>query len=450
MGIFKAYDIRGLYPEEIDARTARLIGRAVAEVLEARTCAVGRDCRLSGEELERAAIEGLLEAGCGVHEIGPCTTPMNYFAGGHLETDAALMITASHNPGHYNGFKVSGQGARPISYETGLGTIEKRVGELAAAGPAGRPPKKSGGSVESIDLFEEYRARLLALVPETEVGPLTLAVDAANGMGGPMVSRLLPSWPRVRLHGLYLEPDGRFPNHEPNPLKKENMADLVRLLGEKKADLGAAYDGDGDRVMFVDEEGTIVRSDLVTALLAREFLAREPGAAVIYDPRSSRVVPETIRAAGGRPVECRVGHSYMKGALRESGGPVGGELSGHYYFRDLYCSDSADLALLKIMALMTRERKSLAEILRPLRKYHATGEINFEVADKDAMIERLARKFADGEQSRLDGITVRFPEWWFNARKSNTEPLLRLNIEAETPERLAELRAMMEKILRQG
>lgn len=441
MSIFKAYDVRGIVPGELNTDVAYKIGRLVPSVLAAERVVVGRDMRLSSPEVAAALIRGVSDSGAEAADMGLSTTPMNYFAVGSLSYGAGAMVTASHNPPEWNGFKFSRSGAAPVSYDTGLGEIEKRylAGKL--------PPKRSPGAVKQIDVWPDYKAHLLGFAEGMK--PLRVVVDTGNGMSGAFIPDLFESLP-CEFHGLYLELDGSFPNHEPNPLKAKNLRDLQAAVKRERADVGVAFDGDGDRCVFVDERAEIISGDLVTALLAREMIAREPGAAVVYDLRSSRVVPEEIKAAGGVPVECRVGHSFIKAVMREHRAPFGGELSGHFYFRDQFYADSGELAMVSVLRLLSGSGKKMSELIGPLRRYHATGEINFEVEDKDAKIAELARAFADGEQSRLDGLAVRYKDWWFNVRKSNTEPVLRLNLEAETPRRRDEGRRRVEALIKGG
>jgi phosphomannomutase len=440
MGIFKAYDIRGIVPEDLSAEVTYKIGRAAPRVLDGASFIVGRDMRTTSPEIQEALLRGISDAGADAVDMGLCTTPMNYFAIGHGSYGGGAMVTASHNPARWCGMKFSRAEAAPVSYDTGYSEIERMVTS------GGLPPKAaSPGGRSAVDVWPDYLAHLLKFAEG--IGPLKVAFDSGNGMTGRFVPLLFERLP-CDWHGMYLELDGTFPNHEPNPLKPENVVDLQRKVVEIGADVGIAYDGDGDRAMFVDEKGARVSSDLLTALIAREVLEQEPGAAIIYDLRSSRVVPEEIERAGGRPVETRVGHSFMKRILRENGAPFGGELSGHYYFRDQYYSDTGELATVFVLRLLSRSGKRMSELIEPLKRYFATGEINFEVADKDAKIEEIARLFADGGQSRLDGITVRYEDWWFNVRKSNTEPILRLNLEADTPELRDKGRARVEEVIR--
>jgi len=441
MGIFKAYDVRGVVPEEIDEETVRRIANAFARSLKTERIVVGRDMRLSSPALAAAARRGIREAGVDVVDIGLCSTPALYFADGKGGYGGALMVTASHNPARYNGMKFCREDAIPLSYETGIEEIEEifRRGETYRA-------DRPGEELEH-DYTGEYLDHVLSFAQY--VRPLTVAVDAGNGMAGKYIPRLFDRLP-CRLVPLYLDPDGSFPHHEADPLKEENLADLKRLVVESGADLGAAFDGDGDRAAFVDETGRIISNDLTTALIARETLDRCPGSTVIYDLRSSLVVPEEIARAGGKALESRVGHSYIKALMREENAVFAGELSGHYYFRDNFFADNAEIALVKMLNLLSSRSEPVSKIVAPLRRYSATGEINFPVDDPDGKIEALAEEFADGEVYFLDGVSVRWPDRWFNVRKSNTEPLLRLNLEAPTEADRDELREKVERVISGG
>ncbi len=437
MGIYKAYDIRGLYGTEITLETAERIGRAYAEFLKPKRVAVGRDMRSHGEAVKSALVRGLTRGGVSVLDIGVTSTPMNYFSIGHYGLCGGIQVTASHNPAAYTGFKMSRAEAVPISGDDGIQDIRR-----LAEGPALRDADVRGEATP-LDIREDYVRHVTSFVDGMR--PLTLAVDAANGMGGLEVEMVAPRLP-IRVKALYLERDGAFPNHEPNPLRAENLKDLIHLVRQSGADIGVGFDGDADRACFVDEKGQIVTNDLTTALLAMEVLPREPGP-VIYDLRSSRVVPEVIRANGGTPVRERVGHSFLKARMRKEKGVFGGEFSGHYYFRENFYADSAIIATVKMLNLLSKAGRPLSEILKPLRKYWMTGEVNFEVHDKDAKIRELAQAFADGQIDDLDGVTVQYPDWWFNVRKSNTEPLLRLNLEGMTQAAFEKGRDRVMKIL---
>lgn len=425
MGIFKAYDIRGIYPSQLDEKLAHLIGQAIARLLGVKTLVVGRDMRLSSESVSEALIKGITEQGTDCVDIGLVSTPANYFGIAHYGYPGGVMVTASHNPPEYNGFKISREQAIPLSYETGIGEIEQLVGQA--------PFEKAGvpGQVTTKNIGPDYTRHVLSFT--RDVKPLKVVVDAANGMGAQMFPPILEGL-GLDVTPLYFQLDGRFPNHEPNPLKEQNLKDVKAKVLEVGADLGVALDGDGDRCIFIDEKGETVPPDLLVALIARRILKVEKGATIIYDPRCSWAVREEIEQAGGRAALCRVGHAYMKAALREQHAAFAGELSGHYYFRDNFCADSAAIAMVELLNLLSAEGKPISELVKPLKRYYATGEINFEVQDKQAKLEEIARAFADGKTARVDGVTVEYEDWWFNVRKSNTEPLVRLNLEARTLE----------------
>jgi phosphomannomutase len=435
-GIFKAYDIRGLVPEELDARGALAIGRAFARHAESGPIAVGYDMRASADELRAAFLAGLCGEGREVIDIGRVSTPLLYFATASTRAGGGAMITASHNPGGYNGFKLCGRNAVPIGIESGLVDIRDRA--LALAGePA--PPTRAG--VTRREVKSAYYQMLLELFPARP--RLRAVIDAGNGIAGEALLGLLDQLP-LDTKRLYFEPDGAFPNHEADPLKAENLRDLQRAVRAEKADLGIAFDGDGDRAVFVDEQGEAVPADLMTALfcdvmLERKLLGAGPGVPILYDLRSSRIVPETVRARGAVPVRSRVGHAFMKAVMRERGACFGGELSGHYYFRFPagYIADDGAAAMLLLLEVLAARTRPLSELWRPYRRYRQSGEINRRVADVARTLARVRAAFPDGEADELDGLTISYPNWWFNLRPSNTEPLLRLNLEAPDDESLA-------------
>ncbi len=444
-GIFKAYDVRGIYPDEVNEEIARRIGLAFRHVLdeeEGGEVVVSRDMRPHSGPLAQALIDGLRDGGLDVVDIGLATTPTNYFAVGHLGAAGGIQVTASHNPPRYNGFKFSRREARPVSGDHGIPLLEERVegGELSASGQR--------GGLRQTSVFDPYRRHVLSFLrPPGNGRRLKVVVDAANGMGclyRPILEEL-----GIDLVPLYFDLDGSFPNHEPNPLKLENLRDLAAEVRRTGADLGVAFDGDADRAAFVDETGEPVGSDLTTALIAGEILAREPGGAILYDLRSSRAVAEYIRESGGVPVRERVGHSFMKATLRQKQAPFGGELAGHYYFRDNYHADCAILAVIEILNLLWETGRPLSAVVAPLARYAKTPEINFMVADKQGKIEELARRYADAEIDYLDGITLQYPSWWANVRPSNTEPYLRLVLEAATAEELEARRRELVALLGQ-
>jgi len=427
VSIYKAYDIRGRVPEEIDPELAEKIAAAFVDELGARTVVLGHDMRTHSESFSEACRRGITSRGADVVDVGLVTTPMVYFGTAHLGADAGIMVTASHNPAEYNGFKLCSAGAAPVSGDKGIPEIAARVER------GGAPPSDRAGEVRTHDLIDDYREHVRSFL-QSPLRELRVAMDAANGMAGHVIPSLFEGLP-VRIVPLYFDLDGTFPNHEANPLKEENLRDLREAVRREGADLGIAYDGDADRCVFVDETAAILPCDLVTALMARDILSREPGA-VVYDLRSSRVVPEEIRSAGGTAIRERVGHSLIKARMRAENAVFAGELSGHYYFRGNHFCDSAVVATFHLLDLLSRSGESLSSLIAPLRRYHATGEVNFVVEDKDAKIREIIGRFGDAEVDTLDGVTVAYPDWWFNVRKSNTEPLLRLNLEADTPEKM--------------
>ncbi|MCF6147836.1 MAG: phosphomannomutase/phosphoglucomutase [Candidatus Kuenenia sp.] len=444
MGIFKSYDIRGKYPAELDDLTARKIGTSIALFLKeknhrTKNIVVGRDMRFSSKSLANALIEGICSTGMNVINIGVVSTEMTYFAVGYYEYDGGVMVTASHNPAEYNGFKICREQVIPVSFESGIERIAKLTQQY-------HPPRiEQLGKVILNNVFKDYKKHVLKFA--NNLRHLRVVVDAGNGMAGKIIPFVCEGLP-IEIIPLYFELDGNFPNHEANPLKPENVEDLRNKVRETKAHIGVAFDGDADRCVFVDEMGRVIGCDIVTALMAQKFLEREHGATIVYDLRSSKAVPEEIKAAGGVPYRERVGHTYMKAALREKNAPFGGELSGHYYFRDNYYSDSGVIAFLMILELLSSKRVPFSNIIAPLKRYYSTGETNFEVKEKDAKLEEIAKRFSNAKIDYLDGITVEYNDWWFNIRKSNTEPLLRLNIEGKTPEIMEKGKKILTSIIR--
>jgi phosphomannomutase len=428
--IFKAYDVRGVVPDDLDADLARRIGFAFAEWTGLPAIAVGRDCRLSSPELAEAIADGAMSRGTDVVDLGLASTDLLYFASGALDLPG-VMITASHNPKQYNGLKFCLPGARPVGVETGLADIRAIVerGE--------QPQAASRGTIRHRDMLDAYTDHVLTFVDVEAIRPLTVAADTANGMGGLVVPAVLARLP-VTLHHLFADLDGTFPNHPADPIDPENQKDLKAAVLEHDADIGLAFDGDADRVFLIDEKADDVSGSLLTALVARAMLRREPGAKIVHNLICSRIVPETIRAEGGEPIRTRVGHSFIKQVMAETGAIFGGEHSGHYYFRDNYRADSGLIAAVVVLGELSSSGVPLSELLSPFRKYFDSGEINSRVDDQHAKIDEIAAALSDGRQDRLDGLTVDYDDWWFNVRPSNTEPLLRLNVEAVTPELLAE------------
>jgi phosphomannomutase len=427
--VFKAYDIRGIYPSELDEEGAYAIGRAYVEQFEPRKIAVGRDMRLSSPAMARSLIEGATAAGADVLDLGMVGTEMVYFAVGELELDGGVAVTASHNPKEYTGMKIVRRGALPVGGESGLLDVRDR----ALAGFEDEPA--APGQVEEYDIWPAYVARVLSFIDIDAVKPLRIVIDAANGMAGAMLPPVLERLP-VDAVRYFFEPDGSFPNHEPNPLLPENREFIMARVTEEEADFGVAFDGDADRCFFVDDTGEFVPGDFVTALLAESILEKEPGGKVIYDLRASWAVPEAVERAGGIPLVNRVGHAFIKHRMRKEGAVFGGEVSGHYYFRDFSQADSGVVPFLLMLELVSRRGQKLSELLRPYReRYFITGELNTPVPDVALKLQELKERFGrEGEVSHLDGISVDAPDWHMNVRPSNTEPLLRLNLEARSPE----------------
>ena len=425
-GVFKAYDVRGLYPSQLDEDGAYRIGRAYVEHFEPRTIAVGRDMRLSSPTMAAAVIEGAADGGADVIDIGLVGTEMVYYAVGELELEGGICVTASHNPKDYTGMKIVRRGALPVGGDSGLAEIRER-----AARELG--PTKRRGEVHHEDVWQGFVSKVLSFVDAVAISPLRVVVDAANGMAGVMLPPVLDRIPRLEVVRCYFEPDGSFPHHEPNPLLAENREYIVARTREESADLGVAFDGDADRCFFVDDTGEFVPGDFVTALLAEAVLEKTPGEKVIYDVRASRAVPETIERAGGIPLASRVGHAFIKHRMRKEGAAFAGEVSGHYYFRDFSQADSGVVPFLLMLELLSRRGRKLSEILAPFRqRFFLTGEINTLVADIPLKLQELKERYSaeGGRVSHVDGISIDFDDWHFNVRPSNTEPLVRLNLEA--------------------
>jgi phosphomannomutase len=429
--VFKAYDVRGIYPEDLDEDGAYAIGRGYVQQFEPKRIAVGRDMRLSSPQMAEAAIRGAADEGAEVLDLGMVGTEMLYFAVGSLGLDGGIAVTASHNPKEYTGMKIVRRGALPVGGESGLLEVRDRalaVGDVRGGGE---------GRVSRYDIWPAYVDRVMSFVDVSALRPLKVVIDAANGMAGAMLPPVLE-----RLGGAVeavtccFEPDGSFPSHEPNPLLPENREFIVRRTLEEGADLGVAFDGDADRCFFVDDTGEFVPGDFATALLAESVLAREPGAKVIYDVRASWAVPETISAAGGVPLVNRVGHAFIKDRMRREDAAFGGEVSGHYYFREFSQADTGVVPFLLMLELVSRKGEPLSRVLEPYRsRYFITGELNTPVADVALKLQELKERYAsEGRVSHLDGISVDAGDWHFNVRPSNTEPLLRLNLEARSQE----------------
>jgi phosphomannomutase len=434
-GIFKAYDIRGIVPSQLNEEIAYKIGLSFQHVLDAEdrangnTMVVSRDMREHSERLQQALVRGLTDSGLDVLDIGLAATPMNYFAISHFKAAGGVQVTASHNPAQYNGFKFSRHGARPVSGDHGIALMERKVQE------GDLPKAATPGKVTRGEVFQDYLKHILSFLRQDNQGPrLKVVADAANGMA--TIDRPILEAMGIELTTIFFELDGTFPNHEANPLKEENLRDLQRAVRKAGADLGIAFDGDADRAAFLDETGEPIGSDLMTGLIGGILLEREPGKAVVYDLRSSRAVAEYIKEKGGIPVRERVGHSFIKATMRQREAIFGGELAGHYYFRDHSYADCPLLSVVEVLNLMRQTRQPLSALIEPLQRYAKSPEINFEVEDKQGKIDQLARRYSDAGIDYLDGITISYPDWWANVRPSNTEPFLRLVMEARTPQEL--------------
>jgi len=427
--IFKAYDVRGLYPEQLDEEVATRIGHAFARFTGSEKVVVGRDMRTSSPTLAEAFGRGLGAAGASMVDLGEVSTDALYYASGVLELPGA-MFTASHNPPTYNGLKMCRSLAAPIGGDSGLQEIK----ELAT-----EPVAEAVAAIESHDILPSYADHCRALVDATLLKPLKIAIDAGNGMAGKTVPIVFEPLP-FEIVPLYFELDGTFPNHLANPIEPENLVDLQRVVTEQGCDAGIAFDGDADRMFLVDDQARLIQGSTTTAMVAERLLRKFPGEAIIYNLICSWTVPEVIKENGGKPIRTRVGHSYIKEIMAETGAIFGGEHSGHYYFRDNFRADSGMIAALLVLEAMSESDRPLSEMLAPYDRYFASGEINSEVADQPGSIEALVSAYQDGKQDRTDGLTVEYDDWWFNCRASNTEPLLRLNLEARTEALMIEKR----------
>ncbi len=445
--IFKAYDIRGIHGRDLDATGAREIGRAFARVIaqlenkpvDGLKLGLGRDMRLTAPEMAAAYGEGMVAEGAHVLDAGQVGTEMLYFLVGSRDLDGGLMCTASHNPKAYTGAKLVRRGAIALSGDEGIGDVRDLT-------QSGMGEERGGGSVEQVDISADFHKRAMEFIDPSTIRPLTVVVDGGNGMAGPMVGPLLEQL-GLDLVTAYWTPNGEFPDHEPNPLLPENREFIMSEVRRQGADLGIAWDGDADRCFFIDDTGRFVDGDFLTAILASSMLRKNPGETILYDVRASRAVPDIVHELGGTPLVNRVGHAFFKARMRSEGGIFGGEVSGHYYFKDFYCADSGTLPALLILEEISQRGTKLSELLAPMRnKYFISGEINSQVDDGQAKMEAIAEKFSDAEQSRLDGISIDYPDWHFNVRASNTEPLLRLCLESLVSE--SDMEAKRDQVLR--
>lgn len=437
--IFKSYDVRGIVPKELNSEMAYAIGRAFVEEIKCNVVYIGHDMRVSSKDLHNALVEGITDAGCNVISLGLVSTDMAYYASGKYNAPA-IMITASHNPKEYNGIKFCKEGAQAISYDGGL----KQIKERAEKGFSDAQ-KAQKGSYEAKDILNDFLDTLIDKIDVTAIKPMTIAVDAGNGMAGLFMPRVAEKIPQIKLVPLFFELDGTFPNHPANPIDSANVQDLIKKIKEVNADIGLAFDGDADRVYLVDDAGVPVSASITTAMTAKALLLKSPSSTVIHNVVCSWIVPEIVKKYGGTPFETKVGHSIIKPIMREKQAIFGGEHSGHYYFKDLYYADSGLLAALYILELLSKAEGTVSDVLNEFRKYYAIEETNVSIDDKDAVLSRIIKRYKDADgvvsYKDFDGIRVDFKEWWFNVRPSNTEPLLRLNLEAVSPELVEEKKA---------
>jgi phosphomannomutase len=445
-GIFKAYDIRGLYPSEINEAIARQIGRGFAAYLKPKTIGVSRDMRVSSPTLAAAFVEGVVMQGVNVIDYGMLGTDQIYFAVVEDALDGGAQITASHNPGQYNGIKMVRSGALPLSGDAGIGDIRDMI-----AADRLPPPAATAGTVISRDVLPRYVQKVMSFIDPSAIKPFTVVLDAGSGMAGLVAPRLFDRL-SCKVTRLCFEIDGTFPNHEANPLLEENRMDITAEVIRQKADIGIAWDGDADRCFFIDGSGEFISGDFVTALLAEAFLLKHPGATIIYDLRASHAVKETAARYGGKALMNRVGHAFIKQRMRQEDGIFAGEVTGHYYFRDFYYADNGFIPALLILELMSKKNMSLRDLLAPYREqYFISGEINTKLPSMDQVPQKLAAiesRYKDGEIAHLDGVSVDYPDWHFNVRASNTEPLLRLNLEAATPQLMEKRRDEVLEVIR--
>lgn len=426
--IFKDYDIRGTYPDQINGEVMKAVAHAIVRKFQPKTVAIVRDMRLSGEEIRDAFVNVFIDLGIHVADVGLGGTEMQYFVAGTKDYDLVFMISASHNPPEYNGLKVVKKGPVAVTSDSGLYEIR----DLISQGPL--PPSSNKGVLTSVDFLKEWREKVISLVDTTKFKALSVVVDAGNGMAGKLVPFAFEGLP-FKLTTMYMDLDGRFPNHVPNPLVEANTADLKKKILEIGADVGLTFDGDADRIFLVDDKGHMVSGTITTALLARYFLTKHSGELILYNAICGRIVPQIIEKYGGKSKRVRVGHSYIKTYMRETGAIFAGEHSGHYYYRDFFAAESGVLTALLVLSLLSKETKKLSELVDELDVYPASGEINFIVSDIPATVSQIKNSFPDAQSiDELDGISVWYKDYWFNVRASKTEPLLRLNVEADTKE----------------
>lgn len=441
--VFKAYDIRGLVPGQISPELAYEVGRAFVHYLDAKTIAVGRDMRESSPDLARSFARGAIDGGAGVIDMGMITTDMAYFAVPCYDLDGGAIVTASHNPKQYNGFKLVREGALALSGDSGI----KEIRDWLVAGR--KFEKIQGGKCIERNIMSDYVEHVRSFIDPEAMEPYRVVMDAANGMAGAVAPAVFEGLPIERIE-MCFEPDGSFPDHEPNPLLEKNRRPVIERVIAEKADLGIAWDGDADRCFFIDDTGEYVPGDFLTALLGEAFLLKAPGAKIVYDVRASWAVKETLAALGGRPLINRVGHSFFKKRMRDEGAVFGGEVSGHFYFRDNYYADNGMIPALLILELLSKKGKWLSELLAPIKqRYFTTGELNSKVGDMASVLEKLEAQHQNGRITKLDGLSVEYPDWHFNVRPSNTEPLLRLNLEARNRDEMVRRREEVLSVIRE-
>lgn len=435
--IFKDYDIRGTYPDQFNKQVASQIAQGIVRQFHPKTIAIVRDMRLSGEEIRNGLVDVFTNVGIDVYDAGLGGTEMAYFIAGTKPYELVIMISASHNPPAYNGLKIVLRGPVAITSDTGLFAVREHLKE----GPL--PRSDASGSVTALDIWDEWRDKVLSLVDTSLLKPLSVVVDAGNGMGGMLVSKVFNGLP-FHLTKLYFEPDGRFPHHTPNPLIESNNVELVNSVRQIHADIGLTFDGDADRMFLIDDTGRLVSGTITTAMLSRYILKKHPGETILYNAICGRIVPQMIEQDGGKSKRVRVGHSYIKTYMKETGAIFAGEHSGHYYHRDFFAAESGVLTALMVLSLLSTEERSLSQIVNELDIYPASGEINFIVDNISSVIDAMKNTFTDASsKDELDGISVWYPTYWFNIRASKTEPLLRLNIEADTQEILEEKKVQL-------
>lgn len=440
--IFNAYDIRGIYPSQLTADLAYKIGFALTTYLKAKTIAVGRDMRISSDDLFEGLTHGINDGGVDVIDLGLCSTDGLYFAVGSFGYGGGVMITASHNPREYNGFKICRKNAEPLSGHEGLNQIRKFVEDEAEITKSPAP-----GNIVRKDITDEYASHCLSFIDVKKIKPFKIVIDAGNGMAGATLPPVLAHLP-IQVSKLFFELDGNFPNHPASPIELENLVDLQKAVAEQSADFGVAFDGDADRMFLIDHNGKQLGGDMVTALVSKSLLSKNSDETILYNLICSNCVPELIERMGGRPIRTRVGHALIKPLMKKYNAIFGGEHSGHFYFRENWFADSGLIAFLVCLELLSTENRPLEELVKDIDPYVRSGEINSRVDSNKNRIAQVASAFSDGEQDTIDGLTVRYPDYWFNLRPSNTEPLLRLNIEAKTDEILSRQRELLLKIIR--